>query len=99
MVFILLVEGLLANGHVCCSLSIQVNGYGGTHQIGAVCIYRESHQSPALFADLYGIMSGNVVMHIAQGQLRIGTLQPQRVIFERNLQDDVVHLPNTGKVR
>ena len=36
----------------------------------------QSHQSAALFADLYGIMSGNIVMHIAQRQLWIGTLQP-----------------------
>ena len=52
-----------------------------------------------MFVHLDGIVAGNVLMHIAHRQLRIGTLQPERITLKRHLQDDVVHLAHTGEVR
>lgn len=38
------------------------------------------------------------LMDVAERKLRIGAFQPERVLRERNLQDDVVHLVGARKV-
>ena len=99
MVFVLLIAVLLGDGQVGSSFRSQVDSDRTMHQIGTVRVDGQSHKTTSTLTDLNGVVSGNVLMHIAHRQLRIGTFQPKRVIRQRNLQDDVVHLAHTGEVR
>ena len=68
------------------------------HQVRAVGIGWQLYQTASCLTHLNGIVAGNVFMHIAHRQLRIGTLQPEGVALKRHLQNDVVQLPHAGKV-
>ena len=48
--------------------------------------------------DEQGVVSGNVLMDIAERKLRIRAFQPKCILRERHLQNDVVHLVGTGEV-
>ena len=45
------------------------------------------------------VMSGNALVDIAEGKRWIGTFQPQSVLGERYLQNDVIHLVGAGEIR